>query len=290
METSELFKKVRQIEIKTRGLSKNLFAGQYHSAFKGRGMAFSEVREYQYGDDIRDIDWNVTARQNSAHIKIFEEEREMTVMLLVDVSGSREFGTMTKTKQEMITEIAATLAFSAIQNNDKIGVIFFSDKIEKYIPPQKGKKHVLAIISELINFEPSQKGTDMKKVIEYITNAQKKRCTIFLISDFVECGDFENSLIIANKKHDVVAVQVFDKRESELPPVGLMKVKDAESGEEIWIDTFSKKVRDEYAKWWNINQDKINKSFNRSRTDMVSIATDEDFVPALLTLFKKRGN
>ena len=197
---------------------------------------------------------------------------------------------MTKTKQEMITEIAATLAFSAIQNNDKIGVIFFSDKIEKYIPPQKGKKHVLAIISELINFEPSQKGTDMKKVIEYITNAQKKRCTIFLISDFVECGDFENSLIIANKKHDVVAVQVFDKRESELPPVGLMKVKDAESGEEIWIDTFSKKVRDEYAKWWNINQDKINKSFNRSRTDMVSIATDEDFVPALLTLFKKRGN
>ncbi len=290
METSELLKKVRQIEIKTRGLSKNLFAGQYHSAFKGRGMAFSEVREYQYGDDIRDIDWNVTARQNSAHIKIFEEEREMTVMLLVDVSGSREFGTMTKTKQEMITEIAATLAFSAIQNNDKIGVIFFSDKIEKYIPPQKGKKHVLAIISELINFEPSQKGTDMKKVIEYITNAQKKRCTIFLISDFVECGDFENSLIIANKKHDVVAVQVFDKRESELPPVGLMKVKDAESGEEIWIDTFSKKVRDEYAKWWNINQDKINKSFNRSRTDMVSIATDEDFVPALLTLFKKRGN
>ena len=290
METSELLKKVRQIEIKTRGLSKNLFAGQYHSAFKGRGMAFSEVREYQYGDDIRDIDWNVTARQNSAHIKIFEEEREMTVMLLVDVSGSREFGTMTKTKQEMITEIAATLAFSAIQNNDKIGVIFFSDKIEKYIPPQKGKKHVLAIISELINFEPSQKGTDMKKVIEYITNAQKKRCTIFLISDFVECGDFENSLIIANKKHDVVAVQVFDKRESELPPVGLMKVKDAESGEEIWIDTFSKKVRDEYAKWWNINQDKINKSFNRSRTDMVSVATDEDFVPALLTLFKKRGN
>ena len=290
METSELLKKVRQIEIKTRGLSKNLFAGQYHSAFKGRGMAFSEVREYQYGDDIRDIDWNVTARQNSAHIKIFEEEREMTVMLLVDVSGSREFGTMTKTKQEMITEIAATLAFSAIQNNDKIGVIFFSDKIEKYIPPQKGKKHVLAIISELINFEPSQKGTDMKKVIEYITNAQKKRCTIFLISEFVECGDFENSLIIANKKHDVVAVQVFDKRESELPPVGLMKVKDAESGEEIWIDTFSKKVRDEYAKWWNINQDKINKSFNRSRTDMVSVATDEDFVPALLTLFKKRGN
>ena len=290
METSELLKKVRQIEIKTRGLSKNLFAGQYHSAFKGRGMAFSEVREYQYGDDIRDIDWNVTARQNSAHIKIFEEEREMTVMLLVDVSGSREFGTMTKTKQEMITEIAATLAFSAIQNNDKIGVIFFSDKIEKYIPPQKGKKHVLAIISELINFQPTQKGTDLKKVIEYVTNAQKKRCTIFLISDFIESGDFENSLIVANKKHDVVALQVFDNREKELPAVGLMKVKDAETGAEIWIDTFSKKVRDEYSKWWNINQENINKIFNRSRTDMVSIATEDDFVPALLTLFKKRGN
>ncbi len=290
METSELLKKVRQIEIKTRGLSKNLFAGQYHSAFKGRGMAFSEVREYQFGDDIRDIDWNVTARQGSPHIKIFEEEREMTVMLLIDVSGSREFGTISKTKQEMITEIAATLAFSAIQNNDKIGVIFFSDKIEKYIPPQKGKRHVLAIISELINFKPSQKGTDVKKVIDYITNAQKKRCTAFLISDFVDCGDFENSLTIANKKHDIVALQVYDKREKELPPVGLMKMQDAETGQEIWIDTFSKKVRNEYSKWWNTNQENITKIFNKSRTDTVSIATDEDFVPALLSLFKKRGN
>ncbi len=290
METSELLKKVRQIEIKTRGLSKNLFAGQYHSAFKGRGMAFSEVREYQFGDDIRDIDWNVTARQGSAHIKIFEEEREMTVMLLVDVSGSREFGTISKTKQEMITEIAATLAFSAIQNNDKIGVIFFSDKIEKYIPPQKGKRHVLAIISELINFTPSQKGTDLKKVIDYITNAQKKRCTVFLISDFIDCGDFENSLTVANKKHDIVALQVYDKREKELPPVGLMKMKDAETGEEIWIDTFSSKVRSEYSKWWNSNQENVNKIFNKSRTDTVSIATDDDFVPALLSLFKKRGS
>ena len=264
--------------------------GQYHSAFKGRGMAFSEVREYQFGDDIRDIDWNVTARQGSPHIKIFEEEREMTVMLLIDVSGSREFGTISKTKQEMITEIAATLAFSAIQNNDKIGVIFFSDKIEKYIPPQKGKRHVLAIISELINFKPSQKGTDVKKVIDYITNAQKKRCTAFLISDFVDCGDFENSLTIANKKHDIVALQVYDKREKELPPVGLMKMQDAETGQQIWIDTFPKKVRNEYSKWWNTNQENITKIFNKSRTDTVSIATVEDFVPALLSLFKKRVN
>ena len=244
METSELLKKVRQIEIKTKGLSKNIFAGQYHSAFKGRGMAFSEVREYQYGDDIRDIDWNVTARQSSPHIKIFEEERELTVMLLVDVSGSREFGTTDRTKQEMTTEIAATMAFSAIQNNDKIGVIFFSDRIEKYIPPQKGKKHVLAIISELLNFQPVQRGTDINKALQYITNAQKKRCTAFLISDFIDCGNFQSSLTIANKKHDIVAVQVYDPREMELPPVGLIKTKDAETGEEIWIDSSSRKVRE----------------------------------------------
>lgn len=290
METSELLKKVRQIEIKTRGLSKNIFAGQYHSAFKGRGMAFSEVREYQYGDDIRDIDWNVTARQSSPHIKIFEEERELTVMLLVDVSGSREFGTINKTKQEMITEIAATMAFSAIQNNDKIGVIFFSDRIEKYIPPQKGKKHVLAIISELINFQPVERGTDIAKVLKYITNAQKKRCTTFLISDFIDERDFQKALTIANNKHDMVAIQVYDPRETELPPVGLLKMKDAESGEEMWIDTSSKKTRERYAAWWKENQQKAVDSFNKSRVDTVSIATNEDFVPALLNMFKKRGS
>ena len=250
METSELIKKVRQIEIKTRGLSKNVFAGQYHSAFKGRGMAFSEVREYQYGDDIRDIDWNVTARQGTPHIKIFEEERELTVMLLIDVSGSREFGTIDKTKQEMITEIAATMAFSAIQNNDKIGVIFFSDRIERYIPPQKGKKHVLAIISELIKFEPLERGTDINKVLQYITNAQKKRCTTFLISDFINKADYQSAMTIASKKHDIVAVQVYDPREKELPNVGLMKMKDAETGETMWIDTSSKKVRETYVNWW----------------------------------------
>ncbi len=290
METSELLKKVRKIEIKTRGLSKNIFAGQYHSAFKGRGMAFSEVREYQYGDDIRDIDWNVTARQNSPHIKVFEEERELTVMLLIDVSGSREFGTINKTKQEMITEIAATMAFSAIQNNDKIGVIFFSDRIEKYIPPQKGRKHVLAIISELINFQPVERGTDLSKVLQYITNAQKKRCTTFLISDFIDAGDFQNALTIANKKHDIVAVQIYDPRETELPPVGLVKMKDAESGHEMWVDTSSRKTRERYSLWWAENQRRALDSFNKSRVDAVSIATNEDFVPALLGMFKKRGN
>ena len=217
MEASELLKKVRRIEIKSRGLSKNIFAGQYHAAFKGHGMSFAEVREYQYGDDVRDIDWNVTARQNKPHIKIFEEEREMTTMLLIDVSGSREFGATTQTKQEMITEIAATMAFSAISNNDKIGVVFLSDRIEKYIPPQKGRKHVLAIISELINFQPVQRGTDLSKVIRYVSNAQKKRCTTFLISDFIDSSDYEQALTIANTKHDMVALQVYDQRETTLP-------------------------------------------------------------------------
>ena len=289
METSELLKKVRRIEIKTRGLSKNVFAGQYHSAFKGRGMAFSEVREYQYGDDIRDIDWNVTARQNTPHIKIFEEEREMTVMLLVDVSGSREFGTDVETKQEMITEIAATMAFSAIQNNDKIGVIFFSDRIEKYIPPQKGKKHVLAIISELIQFEPVEKGTDIGRVLQYITNAQKKRCTTFLISDFVGKADYQNALNVASKKHDIVAIQVYDPREKSLPDVGLVKMRDAETGQTLWIDSSSRKVRDTYNKWWETSQQKVNDIFNKRRVDSVSVATNEDFVPALIGMFKKRG-
>lgn len=224
METTELLKKVRQIEIKTRGLSRNIFAGQYHTAFKGRGMAFSEVREYQFGDDVRDIDWNVTARHHKPYIKVFEEERELTVMLLIDVSGSRNFGAVGESKKEVITEIAATLAFSAIQNNDKIGVIFFSDQIEKFIPPKKGKKHILYIIRELIDFQPEHTGTNLFLVLEYLTNAIKKRCTAFFISDFITEENFKNALSIANRKHDVVAVQVYDKRETELPNVGLMKM------------------------------------------------------------------
>lgn len=288
METTELIKKVRQIEIKSRGLSTNVFAGSYKTAFKGHGMSFAEVREYQYGDDVRDIDWNVTARQNKPHIKIFEEERELTIMLLIDVSGSREFGTTTQTKQEQITQIAATLAFSGIQNNDKIGVIFFSDKIEKYIPPQKGKKHVLAIISEMLNFKPTRRGTNLDNVIKYVSNAQKKRCTTFIISDFMDSKDYSKSLQIANSKHDMVAIQVYDPREQSLPDVGLLKVKDAETGAERWVDTSSSKVRQAYAKWWENSNLRMKDIFLHSQVDSISIATDQDFVPPLLELFKKR--
>lgn len=290
MDTTELLKQVRRIEIKSRGLSQSIFAGRYHAAFKGHGMSFAEVREYQYGDDVRDIDWNVTARQNKPHIKIFEEEREMTVMLMIDVSGSREFGTVSKTKQEVITEIAATMAFSAIQNNDKIGVVFFSDRIEKYIPPQKGRKHVLAIISELIKFQPVRRGTDLGQAIRYVSNAQKKRCTAFLISDFIDSKNFEQPLTIAGSKHDMVAVQVYDPREVELPNVGLMKVCDAETGQERWIDTSSALTRRAYADWWHNNQANIRTVFNKSRVDFVSIATEQDYVPALMGLFEKRGS
>lgn len=289
METSELLKKVRQIEIKTRGLSRNIFAGQYHSAFKGRGMAFSEVREYQYGDDIRDIDWNVTARYNRPYVKVFEEERELTVMLLIDVSGSRDFGSVNVMKKEIITELAATLAFSAIQNNDKIGVIFFSDKIEKFIPPQKGKKHILYIIRELIDFHPEDTQTDIALALKYLTNAIKKRCTAFLISDFINKGSYKDALTIANRKHDIVAIQVYDRREAELPPVGLMKIKDAETGNEQWIDSSSGKVRGAYSAWWNRRQDEMNESFKKSRVDSVSIRTEDDYVKALISLFEKRN-
>lgn len=289
METSELLKKVRRIEIKTRGLSRNIFAGQYHSAFKGRGMAFSEVREYQYGDDVRDIDWNVTARHNKAYIKVFEEERELTSMLLIDVSNSLGFGSVNMLKRDYVTEIAATLAFSAIQNNDKIGVIFFSDKIEKFIPPKKGKKHILFIIRELINFEADNFRTDLQMVLKYLTNVIKKRCTAFVISDFIDNKEFKDALTIANRKHDIVAVQVYDKLETSLPNVGLMKVEDSENGAERWIDTSSKKVRSHYEKWWNTRQTKMLDSFNRSRVDSVSVRTDEDYVKALLLLFKKRS-
>ena len=288
METSELLKKVRRIEIKTRGLSRNIFAGQYHSAFKGRGMAFSEVREYQYGDDIRDIDWNVTARYVRPYVKVFEEERELTVMLLIDVSGSRDFGSVNVMKKEVITEIAATLAFSAIQNNDKIGVVFFSDKIEKFIPPQKGKKHILYVIRELIDFQPDKKQTNIAQALKYLTNAIKKRCTAFLISDFIDKDGFKDALTIANRKHDVVAIQVYDKRETELPRAGLVKLRDAERGREVWVDTSSRRVRDGYAAWWSERQKRMEDSLKKSRVDMVSVATDEDFVIALMNLFKRR--
>jgi uncharacterized protein (DUF58 family) len=289
MEANELIERVRQIEIKARGLSNNLFAGQYHSAFKGRGMAFSEVREYQYGDDVRDIDWNVTARMSKPYIKVFEEEREMTVMLLVDVSSSLDFGTVKQMKKEMETEIAATLAFSAIQNNDKIGVIFFSDRIEKFIPPKKGKKHILYIIRELLDFKPESQKTDVKMAIEYLTNVLKKRCTAFIISDFIDKNDFTNALTIANRKHDVVAIQVYDRRVAELPDVGLMKVRDAETGYEQYIDTSSKRLRQAHHEWWHEQQKRMNKSFTKSRVDSISVRTDEDYVKALLNLFARRS-
>ncbi len=287
--TSELLKKVRQIEIKTRGLSKNIFAGQYHSAFKGRGMAFSEVREYEFGDDVRDIDWNVTAHYNRPYIKVFEEERELTVMLLIDVSGSREFGSGPMMKQDMITEIAATLAFSAILNNDKIGVIFFSDRIEKFIPPQKGRKHILFIIRELIDFEPQHRATDVAQVVKYLTGAIKKRCTAFLLSDFIDSRNFKDALTIANKKHDLVAVQVYDERDTELPSIGLVKVRDAETGIEQIRDTSSKKERKRFEDNWLSLKNKATDAFIRSKVDSISVRTDEDYVKALMLLFKKRA-
>lgn len=289
METSELLKKVRRIEIKTRGLSRNIFAGQYHSAFKGRGMAFSEVREYQFGDDIRDIDWNVTARYVRPYVKVFEEERELTVMLMIDVSGSRDFGSVNVMKKEVITEMAATLAFSAIQNNDKIGVIFFSDKIEKFIPPQKGKKHILYIIRELIDFQPQETKTDISQVLKYLTNAIKKRCTAFLISDFIDKGGFKDALTVANRKHDMVAIQVYDRRETELPSVGLMKIRDAETGQERWIDSSSTRVRAAYKEWWESRQAKMSDTFKKCRVDSVSVRTEDDYVKALIALFDKRN-
>ncbi|ADE82934.1 hypothetical protein PRMUPPPA20_12730 [Xylanibacter ruminicola] len=289
METSEIIKKVRKIEIKTRGLSSNIFAGQYHSAFKGRGMAFSEVREYQFGDDVRDIDWNVTARFHRPYVKVFEEERELTVMLLIDVSGSLDFGTQKQMKRDMVTEIAATLAFSAIQNNDKIGVIFFSDKIEKYIPPKKGRKHILYIIREMLDFKPESTRTDIKQAIEFLSSVQKRRTTAFILSDFYVRSNFQQSLQIANRKHDVVAIQVYDQRARELPDVGLMKVVDAETGYEQYVDTSSKKLRQAYQKYWLTRQAQLQETFNKSNVDNVSIATNDDFVKSLLLLFKQRS-
>ncbi len=289
METSDLLKRVRQIEIKTRGLSNNIFAGQYHSAFKGKGMSFSEVREYQYGDDVRDIDWNVTARYNKPFVKVFEEERELTVMLLIDVSNSLDFGTVKQLKKDMVTEIAATLAFSAIQNNDKIGVIFFSDRIEKFIPPKKGRKHILYIMREMLDFKPESKRTDIKMAVEYLTNVIKKRCTTFMMSDFIDENDFRNALTIANRKHDIVAIQVYDRRMADLPDVGLMKVRDAETGHEQWIDTSSRALRRAHNDWWKQRQEVLNETFTKSNVDSVSIRTDQDYVKSLLNLFAKRN-
>ena len=289
MDANELIEKVRQIEIKTRGLSSNIFAGQYHTAFKGRGMAFSEVREYQYGDDVRDIDWNVTARFSHPYVKVYEEERELTVMLLVDMSQSLDFGTASQLKRDMVAEIAATLAFSAIQNNDKIGVIFFTDKIERFIPPQKGRKHILYIIRELLDFDAKSTQTNLNVPLEYLTGAIKKRCTCFLLSDFIDAHDYSNALTIANRKHDVVAIQVYDKRLEERPPVGLMKLKDAETGAEQYIDTSSKRVRAAHHNWWVSRRDTMNDRFLKSNVDNISVRTDQDYVKALMALFAKRN-
>lgn len=289
MDALELFKQVRKIEIKTRGLSSNIFAGQYHSAFKGRGMAFSEVREYQVGDDVRDIDWNVTARFRRPFVKVFEEERELTVMLLIDVSGSLDFGTTERTKREMATEMAAILAFSAIQNNDKIGVIFFSDRIEKYIPPKKGRKHILYIIHEMLDFKPESKRTNVAAAIEYLTRVMKRRCIAFVVSDFYAENSFQKELQIANSKHDVVAIQVYDQRAKTLPNVGLMKVKDAETGHEMFIDTASAKLRRAHTEYWLERMDTLKTTFAQSNVDWVSVATNEDYVKAMMLLFMQRG-
>ena len=287
MTSEELLKRVRKIEIKTRRLSRNIFAGEYHSQFKGRGMAFSEVREYQPGDDVRSIDWNVTARLNKPYIKVFEEERELTVMLLVDVSGSRHFGTLTQMKRDMMAEVAATLAFSTIANNDKVGVIFFSDKIEKFIPAQKGKTHVLHIIRELLSFEPSSTGTDMAQALQYFSNAQKRHCTAFLISDFIGVEGLEKPLMIASNRHEVNAIQIYDRRETELPNVGLLKFHDAETGQDLWVDTAVAAVREQYASEWMQNQSRIEQLCTKIGVKRVSVRTDEDYVKALMQLFKK---
>jgi uncharacterized protein (DUF58 family) len=288
METNELLKRVRKIEIKTRGLSRHIFAGEYHSAFKGRGMAFSEVREYQYGDDFRSVDWNVTARFNHPFIKIFEEERELTVMLLIDISGSGEFGSQSRLKSSLITELAAVLSFSAIQNNDKVGVIMFSDRIERFIPPKKGRKHILRIISELIQYKPESQQTNLTVPLRYLVNAIKKRSTVFLITDFMD-DNYEDALKIAGKKHDLVGLWVYDIRESEMPAVGLIKVRDAESGELAWIDTGNVATRTAYQKLFRKKQEETSDLLKKNGIDFVPIATHEDYVKPLMRLFNKRA-
>ena len=289
---NDILKRVRKIEIKTRGLSNEIFAGKYHTAFRGRGMSFSEVREYRPGDDVRDIDWNVTARSRKPHIKVYEEERELTMMLLVDVSGSRLFGSEERTKKNIITEIAAVLAFSAAQNNDKVGCIFFSDRVEKFIPPKKGKSHVLMIIRELIGFEPESQRTCLSEPIRYLTNVNKKRCTTFVLSDFMDpASDREglnDALKIAGGKHDIVAIRVTDPREAELPDVGSVEMKDAESGAGVWVDTSSRAVRKEYAEAWRERTEEMERLLRRCRVDVATVATDEDYVKSLIKLFKRR--
>lgn len=287
--TQDILRKVRKIEIKTRRLSANIFAGQYHSAFKGRGMAFSEVREYQFGDDVRDIDWNVTARFNRPYVKVFEEERELTVMLMIDVSGSLDFGTRVQMKRSMVTEIAATIAFSAIQNNDKIGVVFFSDHIEKYIPPKKGRKHILYIIREMLDFKPQSRMTDIGGAMEFISGVMKRRCTAFVLSDFYERNDFTQPLTIANRKHDVVAIQVYDHWDRKMPDLGLVRMVDAETGVEQYVDTSSRRLRDAHHRYWMKRQMRLNETLQKCNVDSISVATDEDYVKQLLLLFKKRS-
>ncbi|MES2829908.1 MAG: DUF58 domain-containing protein [Bacteroidota bacterium] len=288
MDTKDLLKKVRKIEIKSRGLSNQIFSGEYQSAFKGRGMAFSEVREYQVGDEIRTIDWNVTARFNHPYVKVFDEEREMTVMLLVDVSGSKNFGTQTQQKQELATEICAVLAFSAIQNNDKVGVLFFSDQVEKFIPPKKGRSHILMIIRELINFKPQHKGTNVAEALRYFTGAIKKRCTSFLISDFMS-NTFENELKIANRKHDLVALRLYDRHEEEFPNLGLIPVMDEETGQLAWVNTADKEVRFQFKKAALERNGRLEDLFKRSGVDFTKIGTHESYIKPLMTLFKRRG-
>ena len=289
MDRNELLKRVRKIEIKTRALSSNIFAGEYHSAYKGRGMAFSEVREYQPGDDVRDIDWNVTARFNRPYVKVYEEERELTVMLLIDVSSSLAFGTSSMYKRDMVAEIAATLAYSASQNNDKIGVVLFSDQIEKYIPPKKGRKHIMYIISEILDFQPQSQKTDINNAIEFLMQIQHKSCTAFLISDFLDRKDYSKALNIMSRKHDAAAIQVYDRFMTALPNVGLIKVQDAETNNELYIDTSSRRVRDAHRLAWLKLQQDLAEKMQRSNTDMVSICTDENYVKALINLFAKRA-
>ena len=287
MDTKDILKKVRKIEIKSRGLSQHIFAGQYHSAFKGIGMAFSEVREYQFGDDVRNIDWNVTARYNRTFVKIFDEEREQTVMLLIDVSGSNEFGTNTCLKEDVITEVSAVLAFSAISNNDKVGVIFFSDKIEKFITPQKGSSHILRIIRELIDFHPTSQKTDIAEALRFLTNSMKKRVTAFVISDFLS-PDFENALRIARYKHDIVALRVLDQRERQFPNIGLVRVYDKETGASAWMDTGDNAVMSVYYEWWKSKNSELEKMFKKCGIDYVQLYTGSDYVCSLIRLFKMR--
>ena len=289
MDTRDLLKKVRKIEIKTRGLSQNVFAGMYHTAFKGRGVMFSEVREYQPGDDVRDIDWNVTARQNKPFVKVYEEDRELTMMLLIDVSGSERFGSTSGTKRDMMAEIAATLAFSSIANNDKVGVIFFSDRIEKFIPPKKGKSHILLIIREILDLKPIGKKTDIDVAIQFLNQALKKRCTAFLLSDFIDESDYYTSMSVANRKHEIAALQVFDERDTRLPDVGLIRMSDLETGKEMWVDTSSSMVRKEYEKAWYRLKQRVATITARCGVDYISIRTDKDYVKSLLEMLRRRA-